>query len=736
MKGNVHRHRASAGALAASVLLYLLAGCRDVKLQQGDSGLAFKPAALEFGFVYRGAETYLSATLYNSSRGRLNVTWDDLPEPFFADELPTKLEVGENEITLRFKPTEWGERLATLNVRDGATILAKLPLRGVGQNIPECPTPIACHQTSFDLSKGKCVERPLDDGVGCDPQSVCVLNATCRAGRCVGEAKSCNDSNACTIDLCNPLSGCESTPAPPCPSSGACTVGVCDPQRGCGVAQAEDGTVCGNVTCDSADVCISGACVNRDPPDGFRCAEATPCSTEGVCSGSTCVQAAPTKLSANWSLNSALSNSPPTELHDILMEPDGSMTLAGFYERPRIRINSPLARTMQAGVRRCILWNGKLACADHLEAGSTGTLSLLDLATGAAIWKFALTVARPDFAAQVAPGNMFMARLAVMGPDRLMALFEAYPEGSPPDTQCRVYFLVVLNAGGQMVTAQKLVDPLLETCDHPHPFGVAADVGGNLYMAFSSSTAGVAPLSATAPTRLFAFTRDGALIWKRTEAFVGGELAVAKGVLFPERSLTAFSASTGAPLAHGGGSNVFGRVIASSSVFVPSPPSALLGSAPTLQAFKLGSVGPAWSYTLNPGEYFASPEIRAVKWRSSSSAPTHLAALAFVTEGFAGELLLHAIDMDTGKRLWRCGVTAPGAFTPPQMFEVANGSMGTMDSANACGDCDPPFALSSGHFRSYAVPGISPAAVPWSGTFGGAGHPHKELPVYSPVPQQ
>lgn len=727
----LQRRRTS--VLAASLLIYALTGCRDVKLQPGDSGVSFRPNALEFGFVYRGAETYLSVSVFNSSRGRMNVTWDELPAPFFASDLPSKLEVGENEITLHFRPTEWGERLATLNLRDGNTILAKLPLRGVGQNIPECPTPVACHEAYFDLAKGECLERPLTDGTACDSGSVCILNATCREGRCVGEAKSCDDGNACTVDLCNPISGCESAPAPPCPSTGACTVGVCDPQTGCGTAPAEDGTVCGDVTCDSADVCISGACVNRDPPDGFKCAEASPCAGEGVCQGSTCVQPATTPLSASYSFNATAASSPPPELHDLLVEPDGAMTLSGFYEKPRIRVNTAASKTMAAGVRRCILWNGRMACADHLANGGTGSLALIDLATGAPVWSFALTSARSDFAAMVAPGHMFMARLASMGPDRLMALFEAYPKGSPADTQCRIYFLVLLNAAGQMVSAEKLVDPSLETCDHPHPFGVAADASGNLFMAFSSSTAGNAPLSAASPTRLFAFNRDGAFKWKRTETFVAGELAVAKGVLFPERSTTAFNANTGAPLALGGGGSAFGRPIATTTGFIKSPNTVFGNNA--LIAHRFAGVGTLWRYDLAAGESFASPEVRAVTWRSSPTAVAHTAALAFVTNG-TGQLELHAVDADSGKRLWACPFSATDATTPPQLFEVANGSAAVMDSSMSCGDCDPPFALSSGYFRSFRLPGVSLPNVPWPGTFGGSGHPHRETPVYTAGPQQ
>lgn len=729
--GNVHRHLRSRSFCAVGALLLLcLSACHEQKLKPGASGVGFKDGALEFGHVYNGAEASLTATLYNSSRGVVNVTWDELREPFFVDALPSKLDVGANTFTLSFRPTEWGERLATLTVRDGATVLARLSLRGVGQTIPTCPTAVACHQAVFDVSKGECVERPLDDGTSCDPQSVCVLNAACRAGRCVGEARSCDDQNACTQDLCNPLSGCESTPAPPCPSIGPCTVGVCDPAVGCTVQQADDGTVCGTVTCDAADVCISGACVNRDPPDGFTCAEATPCSGKGVCNGSACVKPAPTTLAAHFSFNAQTAGTPAPELQDLLLEPDGAMTLTGFYEAPRIRINSPLSRTMPNGVRRCILWNGRMACADHLATGGTGTLSLIDLATGAPVWDFALTAARPDFAAQVRPGAMFMARLAVLGPDRLMALFEAYPKGTTPDTQCRSYFLVLLNAGGQMVFASKLSDPLLEICDHPHPFGVAADAMGNIFLAFSTSAQGGAPLAATAPTTLFAFDRDGAIKWKRTENFVSGELALAKGLLFPERSSVAFNAQTGTPVTVGEGSRPFGRVVATADVVVPGPANALTHGASRLSAYSLHTGAAEWTYTLGAGESFVSPELRAVSFRSSPQSAAQDAALAFVS-GAQGALSLHAVSLSSGRALWACPVEAPLAATPPQLFEVANGTFATMDSATTCGDCDPPFALSSGYFRSYALKGVTPATVPWPGTYGGAGHTHRETPVWS-----
>jgi len=79
----------------------------------------------------------------------------------------------------------------------------------------------------------------------------------------------------------------------------------------------------------------------------------------------------------------------------------------------------------------------------------------------------------------------------------MAALFEAYPNTSgnvSVSTQCRRYFLVTLDARGQLINGQRIQDPLLEACNHPHPYGVVADSVGNLFIAFSPTTSQQAPL--------------------------------------------------------------------------------------------------------------------------------------------------------------------------------------------------------------------------------------------------
>src|SRR5262249_8087819 len=157
--------------------------------------------------------------------------------------------------------------------------------------------------------------------------------------------------------------------------------------------------------------------------------------------------------------------------------------------------------------RRCMLWNRRLVCADF---AANGHVSAIDFTSGKPLWDFNVLTTRPDFAALTSRKTLFMARLAEMGSDRLAALFEGYPVQSGSPTLCRVYFLVVLNAGGGLVAATQVKDPLLELCNHPHPYGLASDTEGSLYIAFSGTQNDAAPLRPSSPTLLLSYTRDGA----------------------------------------------------------------------------------------------------------------------------------------------------------------------------------------------------------------------------------
>lgn len=115
-----------------------------------------------------------------------------------------------------------------------------------------------------------CVIAAAPDGAACE--DACLTGASCRAGRCVGDARSCDDRDACTVDLCASDTGCTHA-ARVCPApADPCRVARCDPQAGCVESDVADGTACGTSDCALAHVCIAGACVQRPVPASAACA--------------------------------------------------------------------------------------------------------------------------------------------------------------------------------------------------------------------------------------------------------------------------------------------------------------------------------------------------------------------------------------------------------------------------------------------------------------------------------
>jgi hypothetical protein len=80
-----------------------------------------------------------------------------------------------------------------------------------------------CTTDSCDTTTGQCVHTPLSTG-SCDDRSLCTFGDTCSNGSCVGTPTSCNDSNPCTVDTCDPSTGCVYTPLAICPGKTLCTL--------------------------------------------------------------------------------------------------------------------------------------------------------------------------------------------------------------------------------------------------------------------------------------------------------------------------------------------------------------------------------------------------------------------------------------------------------------------------------------------------------------------------------
>jgi hypothetical protein len=214
----------------------------------------------------------------------------------------------------------------------------------------------------------------------------------------------------------------------------------------------------------------------------------------------------------------------------------------------------------------------------------------------------------------------------------------------------------------------------------------------------------------------------------------GGELASAHGLVYPERGSHAFAAQTGAtsPLP-AGTTGVFGRPVATADRLATSPswdPS-FPALSTTLYGYRADALVLAWTYGLPLGDYFLSDQIRLANFRSHPNDTPSNAILAFAQR--SGRLSLMAVDAESGTELWTCPVDYSAA-AGPQLFEVSTGGLGSMEGAETCGACDPPFATSHGHFRMLTVPGIEPSSAPWPGAFGGPGHPHHEALAFPQRP--
>jgi len=148
-------------------------------------------------------------------------------------------------------------------------------------------------QTNKCLPKsGLCQPVPALEGKGCDDGSKCSAGDHCNAGLCVGMAKvTCDDSNACTSDNCDPLKGCQHGKAN-CDDGNACTLDQCDPKTGqCKLGTpVKDGAVCNgdNSGCTVNDACAVGVCKVGVP---VSCSVPT-----GPCEKAICATTGPTSF--------------------------------------------------------------------------------------------------------------------------------------------------------------------------------------------------------------------------------------------------------------------------------------------------------------------------------------------------------------------------------------------------------------------------------------------------------
>ncbi len=153
-----------------------------------------------------------------------------------------------------------------------------------GKAGPPCASPGPCKTSACDPLTGKCVAKPLVDGVACDDGNACTKVDACKSGICGDGKPPCDDDEPCTMDTCDPAKGCthqlnQSGPCDdgdPCTKGDQCVGGKCKP----GPASAcDDGNPCTLDTCDD-----KGACAHPPVIGGKPCA-----NDKKMCQGGKCL---------------------------------------------------------------------------------------------------------------------------------------------------------------------------------------------------------------------------------------------------------------------------------------------------------------------------------------------------------------------------------------------------------------------------------------------------------------
>ncbi|MDP3153213.1 MAG: hypothetical protein Q8N23_11115 [Archangium sp.] len=274
-----------------------LSGCRENQVSATEGELLVQPARVDFGSVWLTHRDTVTLELQNTARAGLEVTFE-LSAPFDA---PASVRIGGGsrvEVELGVTADQLGPIEGVLLVSANGTT-QRVPLRATAVAPPTCEAR-ECRTLTFNPLTGDCDEVIAADGVSCGATNRCISAGVCAAGECIGQARDCDDANACTSDACEASTGCVHETVS-CPRSlRACEVPVCSPATGCGLVPAVDGVSCGTNDCLNAEVCITGQCVTRPSPDGSQCKAATSCRGPGICRQQTCELPAPTPLSPSW----------------------------------------------------------------------------------------------------------------------------------------------------------------------------------------------------------------------------------------------------------------------------------------------------------------------------------------------------------------------------------------------------------------------------------------------------
>ncbi|MBL8954700.1 MAG: PQQ-like beta-propeller repeat protein [Myxococcaceae bacterium] len=218
-----------------SLLLLLVAvgACRSGTTTPVDATLTFEPATVTFGDVFEGHRRVENVSLVLASVAGCSDVTLEATGAFTVDEAGTLTLDAAEKKTLHVRPPAAGLGLHTGTLTaSGCGLEATAELSATLIAAPTCTSTSQCRTARFDVDTGLCTDDAVTDGTPCS--DTCLDGASCRAGECRGQAKSCSDGDPCTLDFCSRETGCMSLPAtnvcpPLAECSSACQGPTCPP---------------------------------------------------------------------------------------------------------------------------------------------------------------------------------------------------------------------------------------------------------------------------------------------------------------------------------------------------------------------------------------------------------------------------------------------------------------------------------------------------------------------------
>jgi hypothetical protein len=183
-------------------LLFMLAlatGCQVDRIKELKGQFKLNPESIDMGAHVIGTKSSAALTLENSSRFSVNFVVSSSNNSFVPKTDSNLSVTGTSSISIEFIPTQLGPVSADITIDiEGIQYVSKIS--GEGVPVPNCPNVNQCVKSVFSLTTESCVETLVADGTACS--DVCLTDSFCKAGACVGTQKTCDDSNACTVDSC------------------------------------------------------------------------------------------------------------------------------------------------------------------------------------------------------------------------------------------------------------------------------------------------------------------------------------------------------------------------------------------------------------------------------------------------------------------------------------------------------------------------------------------------------